>query len=294
MGYQKIPNLYKDQRVLEFRSVFATEKIHGSSSRVAYDGERLSFSSGGEKLERFMTCFDPEGLLDTFSERFGDTPAAIYGESYGGKMQGMRETYGDKVRFTAFEVKVGHSWLDVERADMVTAQLGLDFVPWVRLSIDSREEMLAALDEQRDAASIIAKRCGIEGYRKREGIVIRPPFEVKTNSGGRIVAKHKRDDFRETRTPRKVDGEKAKVLKEARAVAEEWCVAHRLEHIIGHLTKDGIEPGLEQTGAVVKAMVADIEVEGRGEFVNSREVRRAINGKTAKMFQERLKRRLRA
>ena len=37
MGYMHIDNLYKDQRVLQFKECYCMEKIHGSSAHVSFD-----------------------------------------------------------------------------------------------------------------------------------------------------------------------------------------------------------------------------------------------------------------
>ena len=297
MGYMKIPNLYKDQRLLCFNTLYATEKVHGTSAHLRWDGERIHLFSGGEKHERLAEVFDFGVLTERFHDVVGAKPCKVYGESYGGKMQGMRESYGDAVAFTAFEVGFpgdGHEvFLDVERAADLVAQLGLEFMPFVKLVAESRAEMVALLDAERDRTALVSEMRGVEGYRMREGIVIRPPFEVRLNSGGRLIAKHKRPEFSETKTKRVLDPAKQEVLRQATAIAAEWVTPMRLEHVVGALTLDGVEPGIERTGDVVKAMVDDVVVEGEGEFVDSRDARKAIGKRAAQMFRERLRGRCR-
>lgn len=117
MGYLHIPNLYKAQEVLAFKTCFALEKIHGTSANIQWKDGQVWFSSGGEKRERFVALFDAENLAAEFAERFLPTDAVtVYGEAYGGSQQGMRKTYGESLRFVAFEVKVGDCWLAVPQA----------------------------------------------------------------------------------------------------------------------------------------------------------------------------------
>ena len=290
MGYRKIPNLYKDLRVLHFRKVYALEKVHGTSANVSWDGENLSFYSGGEKHGNFIKIFDHEALKTAFEERcMGLVPAVqpkvtVYGEAFGGKQQGMSETYGKEGRFIAFEVKIGELWLDVPRAASFVMELGLEFVPWCEVEEDSIEDMKARLNELRDAPSIVARNCGITEPKISEGIVIRPPFEVRTNDGGRILAKHKGEKFSETKTKRPLDETQLKVLAEAGAIAEEWVTPMRVEHVVGQLELDGRIVGVTNTGEFIKTMVADVLAESEDEIVDSKPARKAISGLAAKMF----------
>lgn len=280
MSYMHINNLYKDQRVLAFRECYALEKIHGTSAHVRWSGSQLHFFSGGEKHERFCTLFDAAKLSEAFLA-IGHDPVVVYGEAYGGKQQGQSHRYGKELRFVAFEVQVGDSWLDVPNAADFVSKLGLEFVHFVKVPTD-----LAALDAERDAPSEQARRNGVEGDHPREGVVLRPIFEVRTNNGDRIIAKHKRDDERETKTPRQVvDPSKLQVLQAAEAIAEEWVTPTRLAHVLDKLG----DVSIEQTRDVIAAMTEDVLREGAGELTDSREARAAIGKKTAGLFKARLR-----
>src|SRR5947208_1075885 len=105
MSYMHIENLYKNQAILKFRECYAMEKIHGTSAHVMWKNGKVHFFAGGAKQEQFEALFQPE-----LTERFvtvGQPAVTVYGEAYGGKMQGMRETYGQDLRFVAFEVRIG-------------------------------------------------------------------------------------------------------------------------------------------------------------------------------------------
>lgn len=293
MGYMnnfgKIPNLYKCIDVLMFREVYAMEKIHGTSANVRLKQGELLFFSGGEKHDRFVSLFDQEALLKKLLEIFGDqTDVTIYGEAYGGKQQGMSATYGKELKFVAFEVRVDDNWLAVPQAHDVVDKLGLEFVYY-----EKGPATLEWLNSQRDADSAQAKRNGIEEPRKREGVVIRPLVELTKNNGSRVIAKHKRDEFKETKTPREVDPEKLKVLEEAKAIADEWVVAERLRHVLQKLETDGQEIGMERTKDVIKAMIEDIKIEGEGEIVWSKEASKAIGKRTAILFKKHVQDRMR-
>lgn len=280
MGFMHINNLYKDQDVLAFRRCYALEKIHGTSAHVAYKDGTLRFFSGGESHDRFVELFDQTALLEKF-KALGIAEATAYGEAYGGSQQGMSGTYGKELRFIVFDVKVGDCWLAVPNMTECAASLGLEAVHW-----EEGPAELAFLDAQRDAPSIQARRNGIEGDKPREGIVIRPPFEVTKNNGDRVMAKHKREEFSERATPQKVvDPEKLKVLAEAGAIANEWVTEMRLTHVLQKLPQD---VGMEATKDVIKAMVEDVIREAKGEIVDTQEARKAIGKRAAEMFRARL------
>lgn len=195
----------------------------------------------------------------------------------------MRGSVREQARPDPFEVAVGETWLAVPQAHDLVTKLGLDFVHYVKVSTD-----LTVLDAERDAPSEQARRNGIAGDQPREGVVLRPLVEVRLNNGERIIVKHKRDEERETKTPRKVvDPATQAVLSKASEIADEWVTPTRLAHVLDKL---GPEVGIERMRDVIAAMVDDVLREGRGEVVDSREARAAIGKKTAETFKARLTR----
>jgi len=282
MGYMHIDNLYKNQDILLFKECYASEKIHGTSAHISWKDSKVSFFSGGVEYLNFINLFNVNILTDKFIEL--DRPEiVVYGEAYGGKCQRMSQTYGKDLKFVAFEVRIVDTWLCVLDAESVSVSLGLDFVPYLKSSTN-----LEDLDAQRDAPSIQSMKCGIDGPKKREGIVLKPLIELRKNNGARIISKHKNEDFMETRTPRKVDGKDLEILKQANAIAEEWITEMRLSHVLDNFPN----PAIENTGEIIKAMIGDVERESEGEIIKSRKARKAMSKRTAIMFKERLKERL--
>jgi hypothetical protein len=297
MGYAHIENLYKNQTILLFRRCWALEKVHGTSAHVTYHAAgssriggggrlpELSYFSGGESHDRFVALFDADDLTARFAA-LGHHEVTIYGEAYGGRCMGMRATYGDELRFIAFDVRVnnlpafstGEAWLSVPDADQVVTALGLEFVPFIEVSTD-----LAELDRARDAPSVVAQRRGCGDDKAREGVVLRPPVEMTLN-GHRVVAKHKREAFSERGTPQKVvDATKLAVLAEASAIAQEWVTPMRLAHVLDKLPRP---LDMSTTPQVIVAMVADIYREAAGEVVESRDATTAIGRRTSSLFRE--------
>lgn len=279
MSYMDINNLYKDRSILLFKQIYVMEKIHGTSAHVRWKDWKVSFFPGGSDYPSFSGLFDSKNLEEVFLRMFGDQVVVVYGEAYGGRMQGMKDTYGDKLKFIAFEVKVNESWLDVPNSEKVVLELGLEFVDYKLVDAD-----IDVLNAERDKPSVQAIRNGMGDNKKREGIVLRPLIELRRNNGDRIIAKHKAEDFRETRTPRPLDAEKLEILSKAEDIANEWATEMRLNHVLDQFP----EAKIEDLGNIIKAMIADIEKEAGGEVENFKEARKSIGKKTAQMFKRRV------
>lgn len=288
MGYIKIPHLYRPeaQVVLLFKEVYCLEKIDGTSSSIHWKDSKLNYFSGGEKYDNFIKLFDNDHLIQKFTELFGDTPVRIYGETYGNKQQGMRHTYGDYLRFIAFDVRIGHVWLSVPKAEDIVNKFGLEFVDYVKVPT----KPLDYINNERDKPSVQAKRNGIQEDKMREGIVIRPLEEMRQNNGARVIAKYKNQAFEERKnTPKVKPRQNLEVLKEAQAIAEEWVTPMRLEHVLQKLPE---ATGLEHTKLVINAMVDDVYTEGKGEIVESRAASYVIGKQTVKLWKKRLQKQL--
>lgn len=286
MGYLHIENLYRDTRLLAFKEVFALEKVHGTSAHLTWQGSNqlIQYSSGGMNRNLFLGIFNDEELREKFIALGHETATIkIFGEAYGSKEQGMSQTYGKAPGFIAFDVEIDHPdnltgpvWLAVPQAENLVQKLGLEFVPYAL-----GPATLEWLDEQRDADSIVAINRGMGPGKKREGIVIRPPFEVRLNNGGRLISKHKRAEFRETKTQREVDPESLKILEQAEEIAEEWVTEMRLSHVLQKIDEPHT---MEIMLKVLDAMLEDVLRESTGEIVDSREARKAISKQTSKLY----------
>lgn len=282
MGYLHINNLYKDQTILMFKECYAMEKIHGTSAHISWNvkEQKVKFFAGGEGYEKFVALFDQEFLQSKCSELFRISNAIIYGEAYGGKQQGMKATYGENLKFIGFDVLINDIWLNVPNAEGVCKSLNIEFVDYAKVSTD-----IGSLHAERDKQSSQAIRNGIGEDRMREGVVLRPLMEFTMNNGDRVIAKHKRDEFKETKNPRNIDPEKMKIVEDAKAIAEEWVTENRMQHVLDKLPKD---ISVESTKDVIIAMIEDVYREAKGEIVESKEVEKSIGSRTAGMFKKHL------
>lgn len=231
--------------------------------------------------KNFRKLFDMEKLVAGF-RLLGHKTVTVYGESYGGSMQKMSDVYGKEGRFIAFDVQVGETWLNVPNAEEVVAGLGLEFVPWEKVSTD-----VDVLNALRDKPSRLAARLGIGDGKVSEGVVLRPLIEFHDNRGERVICKHKGEAFNErTNTPH-VDEAKVKVLSEAQAVADEWVTEMRLSHVLDKMPPEK-KAELRNIPDVGAAMVEDVYREAKGEIMESKEVERAIRTATGKLFKARI------
>lgn len=286
MGFMHINNLYRDQDIQMFKECYVLEKIHGTSAHIRFHRHEnhpeysVSFFSGGAQHSTFVALFDEAKLLELFNThllaRAGGEDLIVYGEAYGGSMQKMSDTYGKQLKFVAFDVKVGDCWLNVEAAESAIKALELEFV-WYTKSSTAIEE----LNQWRDQDSQQAIRNGCGEGKMAEGVIIRPLIELTKNNGDRIIVKHKRDDFRETSTPRVV-GEKLVVLTEANKIADEWVVQERLEHVLSKLNLPDMDT--RHIPVVIKAMVEDVKREGELEIKWSKDVEKAVGTRTAVLY----------
>ncbi len=292
MGYLHIDNLYKNQEILMFKECYAMEKIHGTSTHIGWTNHGISehqselkFFSGGCNHEHFKGLFDIERLTEKFKEI--DIPnVTIYGEGYGGKQQGMRTLYGENLKFVAFDVKIGDTWLNVYDAEKFVESFNLEFVWYIRCSTD-----LEVLDYWRDQTSAQALRNGMgirpPNERIGEGIVLRPLIELARNDGKRIIVKHKGAAFNETKKTRKVNltDAKLKVLAQAKDICVEWVTENRLSNILSHIP----EPlDLPMIPKLITLMIEDVLREGEGEIVESKQLKQAISKETALMIKRRV------
>ena len=280
MGYLKIQNLYRPEsaNIFLFKEVYALEKIHGTSAHIELNrGSPTIFFSGGEKHDKFVKLFDVPRLDELYNKLETPYGVCVYGEAYGGKCQGMSDTYGKELKFIAFDVQIGSHWLSVPNAEKLVLSLGLEFVDYKRVTTSMTD-----LDAERDKPSTQAVRAGIAEPKLREGIVIRPLVEMTLNNGARIISKHKRAEFSELKTPREVVTDPAKLilLEDAEEIAEQFVTPMRLKHVMDKLPSRSVESIPE----ILCVLLADIELECKGELVVTAQARKAINKKAVAIY----------
>lgn len=164
------------------------EKVDGTNVRVIWDGHKVRF--GGRTDNAQMPTFLLDRLMELFPEDaveavFGESAAVLYGEGYGAKIQKGGGSYiPDGCSLALFDVRVGEFWLKRIDVDDVAGQLSLTRAPFVGVG-------------PLGAAMALAE----SGFASRlrdtdpEGLVMRPPVDLFTRAGKRVIAKVKIKDF---------------------------------------------------------------------------------------------------
>jgi hypothetical protein len=302
VGYLHIENSYRENIWLQFLKdhprVYALEKIDGTSADVKFklnhEGKwTVSYFSGGSSHNVFVEIFNQNLLLQNIAKPCihlqGVKEVIVYGEAYGGKVQGLSHRYGKDLRFVAFDVRIKKNddtciWLNVLEAAEFVANLELDFVWYKEVDLT-----VVSLDTEMYKPSVQSAKLGM-GEHRSEGIVVRPLIETEDRQGNRLIMKHKHPDERErkTKVEPSMDPEKLAILTEAQAIADEWVVQKRLEHVLGKLTfEDDTSP--KNIPLVIKAMLEDVKREAEGEIVWNKDTEKAIQTATARLYQNHIR-----
>lgn len=170
-----------------------TEKVDGTNVRVMWDGERVAFGGKTDNasmpvplLQALHAIFPHEKFTHYYDAEQSVAPAmCLYGEGYGGKIQGGGK-YSPTPDFVLFDVKIAGLWLTREAVADVAARLGCQSVPIV---------MVGTLH---DAVRRVADATGLRsnwGDFVAEGVVGRPATELLDRRGNRIIVKIKHRDM---------------------------------------------------------------------------------------------------
>ncbi len=176
---------------------YFTEKIHGTNTRVLWDGNVSTLRYGGRSedtqipvflLKKIQDIFEP--LRDKLTSMF-DSPVTFYGEGFGAKIQKGGGNYiKDDVDFALFDVLVQSPdgltnwWLERKNVEDIASKLGLTIVPIVGTGTLTTAIALA--------------KAGIRshwGDFEAEGIVVKPVVELCERNGERVIGKIKTKDF---------------------------------------------------------------------------------------------------
>ena len=206
MEYQKIPNIYKRETfgknnliIGDFTSTelaylkdnewFFTEKVDGTNVRVIWDGYRVEFKGRTDKAQipkplliKLEELFGGESKEELFESTFGTKNVILYGEGYGGKIQGGGG-YGD-TNFILFDVRVDGWWLDHNNVVEIAKLFCIKIVPF----------MFAGTLE--DGVDFIKKHpSSLLRTGELEGIVGQTCVPMYNRKGERIIVKIKCRDF---------------------------------------------------------------------------------------------------
>ncbi len=170
------------------------EKIDGTNIGVVWDGYRVSFQGRTERaeipaplLKRLNELFGGPEKEDLFEQKFGEMPVILYGEGYGGKIQGGK-AYSEKEDFILFDVYLPNDdlWLSDDDVTDVSVYFGIRKVPLLFVSnIEYAVERVRSGELKSDFPGV-----------KIEGVVGRPLFELRNRRGQRLIVKVKGRDYK--------------------------------------------------------------------------------------------------
>ena len=208
MEYQKIQNIYArdmegTRKLLEGQYSCEefeylkncmwdfTEKIDGTNIQVLWDGYTVSFQGRTEKsnipkplMEKLEEMFSSKESEQIFEQLFGETPAILFGEGYGEKIQKCGGEYIKGNSFILFDVFIGGYWLKKESISEIATALNINTVPTV---------LTGTLDDGVNFIKTFPK--STIGTADMEGIVGRPSTQILDRQKHRIIIKIKCCDF---------------------------------------------------------------------------------------------------
>ncbi len=184
-----------------------TEKVDGTNIRVIWvpDGFDTSatdlhwgvqFKGKTDKadipkhlLAKLTEIFTPDKFVSAFAKT---PPICLYGEGFGAKINSGENYIKDGVDFVLFDCRINNWWLRRNDVEGISEALGIQCVPTI------------GGGSLFEAISLVRS-----GFTSRwgnfiaEGLVIRPPLELRNRSGQRIITKIKHKDF----IPKKINKE---------------------------------------------------------------------------------------
>lgn len=170
-----------------------TEKVDGTNVRIMWDGYRVTFGGRTDNAQLPVPLFawlhdkfgGPE-KEQLFEQKFGTSPAILYGEGYGPKIQGGGK-YRSDISVVFYDVRVEQWWLNREGVQDVATYFGVDTVPVVL-----KASLVRAITIIRsDAVTYSAW-----GQFAPEGLVGTTTVGLHDRSGDRIIVKLKLRDLR--------------------------------------------------------------------------------------------------
>lgn len=163
-----------------------TEKVDGTNIRIMWDGYRVTIGGRTDNAQipvdliQVLREMFPEELLE---QQFKDTPAVLFGEGFGGKIQAGGK-YRATPSFVLFDVKVGNWWLLPDSVDACADQMGIAACPTILTGSVFRAIELVRVGVMSHWGDFTA-----------EGLVGRAPLGLTARDGSRLVMKVKTVDF---------------------------------------------------------------------------------------------------
>jgi len=192
----KVTNVFKNKYINMLKDIdwVCTEKIDGTNTRVIWNGDGTYEIKGRNDTadidKRLLTNLSKmmENRIHLFTEVFGDTPVCLYGEGYGGRIQGNKFKYQSHEKFICFDILIGDKYVDFDTLLNLCNRLQIEMVP----IIEDVKKMSDIVEYVKNGFKSVIS---VED-KNAEGIVARPMYTLYVNNGDRIIIKIKTKDFK--------------------------------------------------------------------------------------------------
>lgn len=172
-----------------------TEKIDGTNIRIYWDGHKVEFGGRTDNaeiprplLDSLNKIFGTTETEELFEQIFGEKNVILFGEGYGGRIQGVGNEYRPDESFILFDVLIGENYQTREWVEKTAQMFGIKAVPVLFTG-----PLQAGIDYVcGHPKSVVAMK---DTYM--EGVVARPKVELKDRCGRRVIVKIKWKDFKD-------------------------------------------------------------------------------------------------
>ena len=196
-GSKKLINGDFRSEALEYLSLMNfdwTEKIDGMCMCVRWTGHEFEIEGHtknsqipNDLREYILEHFTSNEAEELIEQNFSDTIVEFYGEGYGAGIQ-KGGGYSDEKKFIMFDIYLPETdlWLTRKSVDDIANALNIESVPV--LLVGNLYNAIHYVKDH-DKTTIGKKEAPLEG------LVGRPPIELKDRFGKRIIVKVKKKDF---------------------------------------------------------------------------------------------------
>lgn len=196
-GSKKLINGDFRSEALEYLSLMNfdwTEKVDGMCMCVRWTGHEFEIEGHtknsqipNDLREYILEHFTSNEAEELIEQNFSDTIVEFYGEGYGAGIQ-KGGGYSDEKKFIMFDIYLPETdlWLTRKSVDDIANALNIESVPV--LLVGNLYNAIHYVKDH-DKTTIGKKEAPLEG------LVGRPPVELKDRFGKRIIVKVKKKDF---------------------------------------------------------------------------------------------------
>lgn len=279
MTFPRYPEVVLTARrpeIFAVKEVVATEKLHGSNSRIhfpcgmsslddiGFGSHDVEYTPGQPfPLGRFRDSFqrNPELLTRMWEviKSYGFSDATVFGEVYGPgtKTKGVKYSTGTEQLYRTFGIMIGENFLTYDLFCEVADKMGLARVHEVWRGAPSMEAFDALLEKP----STEAQLHGIDDPNNiAEGVVIQSTPLLRNVFGEWLIVKHKARKFAEVAP---VEPKAPRGPNPADDLAARYVTEGRLVNAVGRLHDRGtvLSVSMKDMPVLLDEVVADLHKE---------------------------------